>query len=159
MYTLKSILKLQFIYFILIPDLAQWLHILSTALFCAANLKPMVRKLLTNGSRTKCTYVWTGLRTCAMPSVNGSHTVRHEPKFVSFLRKHKENWMRRVSFPCTSFLCSPQVRGKLINCAPLTHRMRTAQHVSSALVYTMLNKPLSQHCPCRSLGRPIILSS
>ncbi len=33
-------------------------------------------------------------------------------------------------------LCSPQVRGKLINRAPLTRRMRTAQRVSSALVYT-----------------------
>ncbi len=56
-----------------------------------------------NGSQTKCAYVWTGLQTCAAPSANGSHTVRHEPKFVSFLREHKENWMRWVSFPCTGY--------------------------------------------------------
>ncbi len=49
-----------------------------------------------NGSRIKCAYVWTGLRTCAAPSTNGSHTIRHEPKFVSFLHEHKENWMRHV---------------------------------------------------------------
>ncbi len=33
--------------------------------------------------RTKCAYVWMGLQTCAAPSVNGSHTVHCEPKFVS----------------------------------------------------------------------------
>ncbi len=46
--------------------------------------------------------------------------------------------MHRVSFPCTGVLCSPQVRGKLINRTPLTHHMRTAQHVSRSLVYTKL---------------------
>ncbi len=64
----------------------------------------MVRKLLANSSQTKCVYVWTGLRTCAAPSANGSHTVCREPKFVGFLRKLKENWMRQVSFPRTGCL-------------------------------------------------------
>ncbi len=36
-------------------------------------------------------------------------------------------------------LCSLQVYGKLINCAPLRHCTRTAQRVSGALVYTELN--------------------
>ncbi len=58
-------------------------------------LKPCISK------HAKCTYVWMGLHTCAAPSPNGSHTVCHEPKLVSFLREHKENWMRWVSFPCT----------------------------------------------------------
>ncbi len=44
-----------------------------------------------NGSRTKCAYVWTELRNCTAPSANVWHTVRREPKFVSFLREHKEN--------------------------------------------------------------------
>ncbi len=61
----------------------------------------MVRKSLTNGLRTKCAYVWMGLQTCAAPSAKGSHTIHREPKFVGLLRKHKENWMRWVSFPCT----------------------------------------------------------
>ncbi len=35
-------------------------------------------------------------------------------------------------------LCSPHVHGKLINCVPLKHRMRTAQGVNGALVYAKL---------------------
>ncbi len=47
--------------------------------------------------------------------------------------------MRRVSFPCTGVLCSHQVHRKLINHrAPLRCRMRLAQCVSGALVYTKL---------------------
>ncbi len=58
----------------------------------------MVREPLANGSQTKCVYVWMGLRTCTALSANNLHTIRREPKFVVFLRKHKENWMRQVSF-------------------------------------------------------------
>ncbi len=36
--------------------------------------------------------MWIRLRACAAPSVNGSRTIRHKPKFVSFLRKHKGNF-------------------------------------------------------------------
>ncbi len=64
-------------------------------------VRQMVRKLLVNDSQTKCAYVWTGLRTCVAPSSNGSHTICHKPKFVDFLCEHIENWMCRVSFPCT----------------------------------------------------------
>ncbi len=39
------------------------------------------------------------------------------------------------------FLCSPQVRGKLINRTLLTRRMWTAQRVSGAFVYTKLYIP------------------
>ncbi len=53
---------------------------------------------LANGSQTKCAHVWMGLQTCATLSANGSHIVRYEPKFVGFLRDHKKNRMRRVSF-------------------------------------------------------------
>ncbi len=63
----------------------------------------MVRKPLANGSQTKCAYVWMELQTCAVPSANGSHTVCREPKFVSFLLEHKENWMRQVSFARLKF--------------------------------------------------------
>ncbi len=38
-------------------------------------------------------------------------------------------------FYAPGVLCSPQVRGKVINRAPLTLRMRTVQCVSSTLVY------------------------
>ncbi len=61
----------------------------------------MVRKPLANGLQTKCAYVWTRLRTCAAPSAKSWHTIHHKPKFVRFLREHKENWMGLVSFPCT----------------------------------------------------------
>ncbi len=67
-------------------------------LFVQCTILSLVYTRAPNGLRTKCAYVWTGLRTCAVPSINGSHTVHCEPKFVSFLRKHKENWMRQVSF-------------------------------------------------------------
>ncbi len=42
-------------------------------------------------------------------------------------------------FHAPGVLCSPQVRGKLINCAPLTSRMRMVQRISNVLVYTKLN--------------------
>ncbi len=110
----------------------------------------LVYKSTPNGLRTKCAYVWTGLRTCTAPSVNGSHIICHEPKFVGFLWEHKENWMRRVSFLCTGcpshapgVLCSPQVCEKLINRTPLMHRMQMAQRVSSTLVYTKLKVYIS----------------
>ncbi len=61
----------------------------------------MGRKMLVNSLQTKCVFVWMGLRTYVVLSANSSHTVHREPKFVGFLRKHKENWMRRVFFPYT----------------------------------------------------------
>ncbi len=88
----------------------------------------MVQEPLVNGLRTKCTCVWTGLQTCAVPSSNGSHTVCHKLKFVSFLRKHKENCIRPHA---PDVLCSPQVRRKLMNHTPLTRRMQTAQRAKS----------------------------
>ncbi len=66
-----------------------------------ARARRLVHRLLANSSRTKCAFVWMGLQTFAVPSANGSHTIRHEPNFVCFLCEHKENWMRQVSFPCT----------------------------------------------------------
>ncbi len=103
----------------------------------------MMCELLTNGSQAKCVYVWTGLRTCAAASANGSHTVRCEPKFVGFWCEHKENWMRLHAL---GILCSPQIHIKLINLALLTHHMRMAQHVNDMLVYTKLN---NEHTECR----------
>ncbi len=86
-----------------------------------------------------------GTQTCTAPYANGSHTVHCETKFVVFLRKHKENWMHWVSFPCAGcpfhapvVLCSPQVRKKLITRAPLTRHMGTVQRISGALMYTKL---------------------
>ncbi len=73
----------------------------------------MVCKLLANSSWNKCAYVWMGLRTCAAPSTNDSHTIRCKLKFVDFLRKHRE-------LEAPGVLRSPQVRGKLINRVPLT---------------------------------------
>ncbi len=99
------------------------------------HVRRMVRKPLANGSRTKCAYVWMGLRTCAAPSTNGVHTIRRKPKFVGFLRERKQNWMRLHAL---GVRCSPQVRGKLINHVPLMRCMRMVQRVSGALVYTKL---------------------
>ncbi len=59
--------------------------------------------------------------------------VAAKPKFVSFLREHKETGCVGCPFLALGVLCSPQVRGKLINC------MRTAQHVSGALIYKVLD--------------------
>ncbi len=95
----------------------------------------MVRELLANGSRIKCGYVWMGMRTCAAPFANNSHTIRREPKFVGFLRKHKENWMRLHAL---SVLCSFQVRGKLINRAWLTCRTQMAQRISGSCIHSLL---------------------
>ncbi len=81
----------------------------------------MVREPLTNGLRTKCVYVWMGLRTCAVPSANGSHTVRRKPKFVVFFANTKRTGCAGCPSHAPSVLCSPQVRRKLMNCAPLTH--------------------------------------
>ncbi len=38
-------------------------------------------------------YVNRTANICAAPFANGSHTVLCKPKFVGFLRKHKENWL------------------------------------------------------------------
>ncbi len=62
-----------------------------------------------NGSQTICEYVWTGLRICAALSVNGSRTVRCEPKFVGFLREHKEK-CAGCPFHAPGVICSPQIR-------------------------------------------------
>ncbi len=90
------------------------------------------------GLRTKCAYMWMGLQTCAAPFAKGSHTVHHEPKFFSFLRKHKENWMR---LHAPGVLCSPQIHGKLINCMQhangATHKRRT--RVYKVLDNTQIN--------------------
>ncbi len=67
----------------------------------------MVREPLVNGLQTKCTYVWMGLRTCAVSSANGLHTVHCELKFVGFLRKHKGNWLHQEA-PGVLYL--PQIR-------------------------------------------------
>ncbi len=72
--------------------------------------------------RTRCAYMWTGLQTCTVPSANGSHTVRHEPKFVGFLHKHKRNCMCCVD---RFVLCSLQVRRKLIYHMPSANCLRT----------------------------------
>ncbi len=50
-----------------------------------------------NSSQTKYTYVWTGLQACAALSANGSHTIRCELKYASFLHEHQGNWVRHVS--------------------------------------------------------------
>ncbi len=65
--------------------------------------------------QTKCAYVWTELRTCAASSGNGSRTIHHEPKFVSFLREHNGNCVHQEA---PGVLCSPQVHRKLIYHVP-----------------------------------------
>ncbi len=84
----------------------------------------MVRELLPNGSQTKCVYVWIGLWTCAAPSANSLHTVRHEAKFVGFLHEYKENWMCWVSFLCTGYHLLASGSQKIINHAPNICRTR-----------------------------------
>ncbi len=93
----------------------------------------MVRELLANGLQTKCAYVWMGLQSCAAPSTNGLHTIRREPKFVRFCANTKRTGCAECLFHAMGVACLPQVRGKLINRAPLTHRLRSGE-----LVYTKL---------------------
>ncbi len=72
-------------------------------------------KFVTPGTHmwTICAYMWTGLQTCVAPFANNSHTIQLEPKFVSFLRKHKGNW---VPWEALGVLCSPQVNRSGANC-------------------------------------------
>ncbi len=74
--------------------------------------------------RTKCAYVWnrTANLCCAALSANGSHTVRHKPKFVGFLRKHKRNWVHQEA---PGVLRTPQVLEKLIYPVPNANCSRT----------------------------------
>ncbi len=116
----------------------QTINIASKASYTRA--RRVVRELLANGSWTKCAYVWTGLLTCAAPSVNGSHTVCRKPKFVVFFCANtKRTECAGCPFHASGVLCSPQVCRKLINCVPLTRRTWTVQCVSGVLVYTKLN--------------------
>ncbi len=87
-------------------------------------------------------------------SANGSHTVCREPKFVGFCANTKRTGCARCPFRAPGVLCSPQVRKKLINRAPLIRRMRTAQLVCGALVYTKLNM---HHIYC--IRRPLLFLS
>ncbi len=48
----------------------------------------------------------------------------------------KKTGCARCPFHAPGVLCSPQVRGKLINRAPNAHHTRMTQHVSGTLVYT-----------------------
>ncbi len=100
----------------------------------------MVRKPLANGSQTKCAHVWMRLRTCAAPSTNGSHTVCCKLKFVGVLLKHKENWMRRLSFLCTR--CSLLASGlwKInLPCATYVPHANNAAHKRRTHVYKTLH--------------------
>ncbi len=55
-----------------------------------------------------------------------------------FCANTKRTGCAECPFHAPGVLCSPQVRGKLINHALLTRHTRMAQHVSGALVYTKL---------------------
>ncbi len=90
--------------------------------------------------RGRCTHanqmhVWIGLRICAMPSVNSLHTIRHEPKFVSFLGKHIGNWV----------CCVSCVRLKFAEIKFTTHVARTVQFTCSLHVCTSLKVPLQEN--------------
>ncbi len=54
----------------------------------------------------------------------------------SFCANTKRTVCAGCPFHAPGVLCSPQVRGKLINCVPNTRCTRMAQHVTGALVYT-----------------------
>ncbi len=92
------------------------------------------RALTSQYMHTKSVYVWMGLQTYIAPFVNGSHTLRHIPKFVGFLCEYKGNWQRCV-------LCSPETYGKLIyhtrsvNC--LNHSQTLGLHVCTGLKIPM----------------------
>ncbi len=109
----------------------------------------MVRKPLANGLQTKSVYVWTGLQTCTVPSTNGLHTVRRERKFVSLCANTKRTGCAECPFHAPGVLCSPQVRGKLINRAPLMRRMRTAQCVCGTV--RMRRSAYAAQCVCGAL--------
>ncbi len=98
----------------------------------------MVCEPLANSLWTKCEYVWMGLRTCAAPSANGSHTVCRKLKFVGFWANTKRTGCAECPFHAQDVLCSLQVCRTLINRASLTRRTRLVQCVKSALVYTKL---------------------
>ncbi len=51
-----------------------------------------------NGSCTKCSYMWMGPQTCAVPSVNGSHTIRCELKFATRIQRELCMLCKQVFF-------------------------------------------------------------
>ncbi len=84
---------------------------------------------------TLCAYVWMGLQTCAVLSVNGSHTVYCEPKFVGSLREHKENRICRSSFPRTG--CP-----SLASSSWITLRTQTARSCIQSLTIRVVSHTL-----------------
>ncbi len=81
-----------------------------------------------NGLQTACERFANEMRVCADGTANLRCAI-HKRFAYCLLRENKENWM---CLHALGVLCSPQVHGKLIS------RMRTAQRVSGALVYTKL---------------------
>ncbi len=66
-----------------------------------------------------------------------------------FCANTKRTGCTGCSFRAPGVLCSAQVWGKLINCAPLTRRMRMAQRISGMLVYTKLKtQPITCNAKC-----------
>ncbi len=104
-------------------------------LLCKASytqVRRMVRKSLAN---QMCVYVDGAANLCCdVRKLFAYHSPRTE--ICGFCSNTKRTGCAGCPFLPPGVLCSPQVRRKLINGVPNTHRMRTAQRVSSALVYT-----------------------
>ncbi len=101
-------------------------------------------KLFGNSFCTKCAYVWTGLGTYTVPSVNGLHTIQHEPKFVVFLHKHKGNFAYCVdSFFHVRKPPACYLHSKNIICLAFTENWFTAH-----LVWIVCKPLMIKMCMC-----------
>ncbi len=89
-----------------------------------------------NGSQIKSAYVWKELQTCTASFTKWFAYCSGDQNLSVFCVNTKRTGYAGCPFHTPGVLCPPQVRGKLINHAPNTRRMQTAQRVSDALVYT-----------------------
>ncbi len=107
-----------------------------------------------NSSQTKCVYVWMGLQTCTAPSVNSLHTIRHEPKFVSFLHERKGNCVRRVFASGSRKINLPHTKRELfLHCLV---RMCVLAFTQNVAVLSRVNR-LSWNLVCRDMQNVTVL--
>ncbi len=97
----------------------------------------MVREQNARMYRWDCEPVLRRPRTVCMPFTEYQN-------LLIFCVNTKRTGFIGCPFHAPGVLSMPQVRGKLINHTPLTHRRWTAQRVSGALVYTKLYEAWEQ---------------
>ncbi len=94
--------------------------------------------------RYRCSTIPKGIDTVSIVSILFCTTIPFavNQNLSVFYANTKRSRCAGCPLHALGVLRSPQVHGKLINRAPNTHRMQTAQRVSGALMYTTFYIPL-----------------